>query len=115
MENKDERLVNICCAVEATGYLSAKGSSVYIESKSPGGAFHKSGIELYYHHFEHPEYPQIGSSFLSHMSIIDLLMNCGYKHALSIIRSGRRKKIPYAQFRKIFLTSKDQFRGNDDL
>lgn len=105
--NKDDRLVKICYAVNAKSYLSAKGSSAYIEAKSSGGAFHKSGIQLYYHNFDHPDYPQIGSPFLSHLSIIDLLMNCGYKNSLSIIRSGRRKMIPYDQFRKQYLTSKD--------
>jgi hypothetical protein len=113
--SKDDRLVAICYALNATSYLSAKGSSEYIEAKSPGGSFHKNGIKLYYHNFDHPQYPQMETSFLSHMSIIDLLMNCGYKNSLSVIRSGRRKMIHYDQFRSLYLKSQDLYRGENDF
>lgn len=99
---KDERLVNICRALDADQYLSPQGSAAYIESNSPGGAFPGSGVELYYHNYEHQEYPQVGRPLLSHMCIIDLLMNCGYSKALAIIRAGRRKMIHYTQFREVY-------------
>jgi len=97
---KDDRLVKICQALGANQYLSPQGSADYIEAIRPGGAFSEAGIELFYHNFDHPEYPQQGSSFLSHMGIVDLLMNCGYEQSLDIIRSGRRKMIPYLEFRE---------------
>ena len=97
---KDDRLVKISHALGADQYLSAQGSADYIEAVLPGCPFPEAGIELFYHNFEHPEYPQQGSSFLSHMCIVDLLMNCGYKQALNNIRSGRRKMIPYLEFRE---------------
>ena len=98
---KDDRLVNICRAFDADQYLSPQGSADYIESEHPGGAITEAGIELYYHNFEHPEYPQLWTPFLSHMCIVDLLMNCGYSQSLDIIRSGRRKMIPCMTFRKM--------------
>jgi hypothetical protein len=100
---KDHRLVNICHALGADQYLSPQGSAVYIESNSPGGAFPEADIELFYHNYEHPIYPQQGSDFFSHMCILDLLMNCGYEQALKIIRSGRRPMIPFQKFRKNML------------
>ncbi|WP_051617023.1 WbqC family protein [Desulfonatronovibrio hydrogenovorans] len=97
---KDDRLVKICRALSADKYLSPQGSAVYIEADQPGGTFPDAGVELFYHNYEHPEYPQQGSSFLSHMCILDLLMNCGYEQALDLIRSGRRPMIPYQEFRE---------------
>ena len=35
------------------------------------------GITLEYSTFKHPEYPQLWDGFEPHLSIIDLLMNCG--------------------------------------
>lgn len=98
--HKDERLVKICHALGANQYLSPQGSAAYIESKKPGGAFPDAGIELFYQNFEHPEYPQQGKSFLSHMSLVDMLMNCGFDNALNIIRSGRKENFHFQIFRK---------------
>jgi hypothetical protein len=101
--HKDVRLTNICRTLGADQYLSPQGSAVYIESERPGGSFPSSGISLFYHNFEHPEYPQAGSPFLSHMCILDLLMNCGYDNALKIIRTGRRDKISCMEYREKWL------------
>lgn len=98
--SKDDRLVLICRAVGADSYLSPQGSAAYIEKDRPGGAFPAGGVGLYYHNFSHPEYPHQRDHFISHMSVIDMLMNCGYKAALEIIRSGRREMIPYSVFRE---------------
>lgn len=97
---KDERLVSICRVLGAGSYISPQGSADYIEAATPGGAFASGGVELYYHHFVHPEYPQRGPGFASHMAVVDLLMNCGYEQALQIVRSGRRAMIPAAEFRR---------------
>lgn len=96
---KDDRLLSICRAIGADCYLSAKGSAAYIESRHEGGAFAGSGVELRYQHFDHPEYPQLEKGFASHMSIVDLLMNCGYASALEIIRSGRRSMVTSSELK----------------
>lgn len=96
---KDERLVSICRVVGATGYLSPQGSATYIEKDRPGGALAEADIGLWYQGFAHPVYPQRGPGFMSHMAIVDLLMNCGYGDALEIVRSGRQEMIPFAEFR----------------
>lgn len=97
---KDEKLVSICRAIGADTYLSARGSAAYIEQEQEGGAFAGSGIAILYHHFVHPIYPQRGESFASHMSIVDLLMNCGYLSALEIIRSGRREMLTPSELKR---------------
>ena len=96
---KDERLVSICKAINAGYYLSARGSASYIEKSNPGGAFASSGIELYYHNYEHPQYNQLYGDFLPYMSVIDLIFNEGYDKALEVIRSGRREPLHFSQLR----------------
>lgn len=91
---KDEWLVSICKVIGADSYLSARGSAAYIEQEKEGGAFAGSGVALRYHNFEHPVYDQTGDEFVSHLSIVDLLMNCGYAKALDVIRSGRHTALP---------------------
>jgi len=89
---KDDRLVDICNRLEASQYLSPVGSAGYLEQHTPGGAISREGIELYYHQFEHPVYKQMFGEFLSHMSILDMLFNCGFEDSLELIRSGRKRK-----------------------
>lgn len=92
LATKDRRLVEICNHLNDSIYISTLGASVYIEKESEGGELKKSGIDLLYHHYEHPLYPQRGSSdFLPYLCIIDLLMNVGFKNSLEVIRTGRRK------------------------
>jgi hypothetical protein len=97
---KDDRLLSICRAIGADTYLAAPGSAAYIEQEQEGGAFAGSGVAIRYHDFAHPVYPQRQDGFVSHMSIVDLLMNCGYASALEIIRSGRRAMLTPSELRE---------------
>lgn len=98
---KDHRLLAICKASGAETYLAAPGSAAYIEQEHESGAFAGSGVALRYHNFAHPVYPQAGKPFASHLSIVDLLMGCGYDTALEIIRSGRRAMLTSAQLQEV--------------
>jgi hypothetical protein len=97
---KDDRLLSICRAIGANTYVAAPGSAAYIEQEQEGGAFAGAGVAILYHNFVHPVYPQRQDEFVSHMSIVDLLMNCGYAPALEIIRSGRRPMLTPHELRK---------------
>ncbi|MDP3183574.1 MAG: WbqC family protein [Desulfobaccales bacterium] len=97
---KDARLVKMCEIKGCSRYLSPQGSAVYLEEESPGGAFAKNHIELYYHNYQHPIYNQLYGEFLPNMSIIDLLFGEGFGKARQIIRSGRKSPIHYLDFRK---------------
>jgi hypothetical protein len=99
---KDERLANICKALNCSVYISPQGSATYIEKFSPGGALAKNGIEVYYHNYEHPSYRQLYGDFLPYMGIIDLLFNEGFDKSLQIIRSGRKEPVHYLDFREIW-------------
>lgn len=97
---RDVRLVKMCEMMGCSRYISPQGSAVYLEEESPGGAFAKNHIELYYHNYHHPIYEQLYGEFLPNMSVIDLLFGEGFAQARQIIRSGRKNPIHYLDFRK---------------
>ena len=70
---KSELLLNICKEMNATEYLSTIGSKDYLEKDK--GIFSNSDIEIKYHEYEHPNYKQRGSQFISKLSILDLVFN----------------------------------------
>ncbi len=102
---RDERLVSICKQVGTKQYLAAFGSSDYIEKENEAGAFKNSGVELLYHNYLHPEYNQLFGEFISYLSVVDLLFNCGPEESLKIIRKGRKQPLTPAEIR-IDLNSK---------
>jgi hypothetical protein len=54
-----------------------------------GAAFREHGMRLFRQEYEHPVYRQTGRTFVSHLSMVDLLLNEG-SAARDIIRSGSR-------------------------
>jgi hypothetical protein len=83
---KADLLVHLCGQLGASRYVSPLGSRDYLADSD---AFTKAGIELCYHSYEHPTYPQLFEPFLPFMSAVDLLFNVG-PESLSVIRSGQR-------------------------
>jgi hypothetical protein len=83
---KVSKLINICQRLGADEYLSPIGSFAYIEADN---RFPDAGIRLLYQNYEHPTYRQLYGGFVSHLSIVDLLLNEG-SHSLEIIRAGER-------------------------
>lgn len=88
---RTELLANICGELSATKYVSPVGSAEYLldEREMMTGR----GIEISFHHYEHPEYAQLFPPFVSHASVIDLLFNEGPR-AGDIVRDGRREAYP---------------------
>jgi hypothetical protein len=84
---RTELLVNICLELKANSYLSPPGSAVYLLSDLE--LFVNAGIEVEFHHYEHPEYSQLFPPFCAYASALDLLFNQG-PSSLEVIRSGRR-------------------------
>ncbi|WP_448213115.1 WbqC family protein [Colwellia sp. MEBiC06753] len=98
---KDQRLVSICHVLDVNHYLSPVGSADYLEKDSPGGAVTKAGITLSYQNFQHPSYQQLYGDFISHLSIVDMLFNCGFEQTIALIRSGsNRTKLADKPFEK---------------
>jgi len=83
---KADLLVHLCRQIGATHYISPIGSHAYLAGSD---AFAKAAIELSYHGYEHPVYPQLHGPFVQFMAVIDLLFNVGPK-SLEVIRSGQR-------------------------
>lgn len=98
---KDDRVVAICKTIGSDEYLSPKGSMEYINRTEEGGAFTSNHIQLFYHEYQHPEYPQLHGNFISHVGIIDLLFNVGFDDALTYVRKGRKEKIFYKDMRYV--------------
>ena len=84
-EDPTGRLVDICRAVGADAYLSGVDGAKYMDLDQ----FAAAGIEVIFQEYEHPVYPQLFGEFTSHLSALDLVLNCG-PQSLEILRSGRR-------------------------
>jgi hypothetical protein len=68
------RLVNICRELGGKRYISGPSARDYIKSESE---FLKNGIDLEFHQYVYPTYPQLHGHFIPDVSIVDLLFNCG--------------------------------------
>ncbi|MFC1748535.1 WbqC family protein [Pseudomonadota bacterium] len=80
---KDALLVSICKEISCREYLSPVGAAVYIEAESAGGEFGRRELDLEYQTFKHPIYSQLFGKFVSHLSVVDAVMNCGVKVKIS--------------------------------
>lgn len=79
----NEMNVDILKKVEATHYLSGIGAKDYHDNS----VFQKANIKVIWQKFKHPIYPQLHGEFISYLSCIDLLFNCGIKESRNILRS----------------------------
>ncbi|MFH1894714.1 MAG: WbqC family protein [Patescibacteria group bacterium] len=79
-------LIDICRKIGADEYLSPIGSKEYIDENN---LFEEEDIKLEYQQFEHPTYPQLWGEFIPHLSVIDLLFNCGSDSIKYIREKGK--------------------------
>jgi len=68
-----ELIIQVCKSVGATGYLSGPTGRNYLDLKR----CRANGIEVIFQDFKHPVYPQRFGKFVSNLSAIDFLLNCG--------------------------------------
>jgi hypothetical protein len=78
----------ICRQLSARVYLSGAYGKEYLD-ETP---FALHNCEVRYQNFHHPVYPQQWGEFLSHMSAIDLLFNCGDR-SLEIIAQANSPEL----------------------
>ena len=78
-----DRLIDICKCVGADAYLSGADGVKYMDL----ARFKENGIRVVIQEFNHPVYPQLYDEFQSHLSVVDLLFNCG-PESLEIIRKA---------------------------
>lgn len=79
---KADRILDLCLAAGATRYLSGPFGRDYLDAD----AFTRAGIELVYHDFMPPRYPQAFPGFVPGLSAVDLLFNLG-PDAAGLLRS----------------------------
>ena len=70
---KDDKLIEICKKLDATHYLSGPAAKDYIDYDK----FSAANIALEYIHYSYPEYPQLHGDFNHHVSVLDVIFNCG--------------------------------------
>jgi len=85
---KGQLVLDICKFMGASDYISPLGAKGYMDAEKAAFRQQLKGVE--FQHYEHPIYPQLGDTFISHLCIFDLLFNVGQTESLNVIRSGRR-------------------------
>jgi hypothetical protein len=82
---KSQLILNLCRAVGADGLLAGFGGSrSYLDLE----AFAREGVQVRWHDFKHPTYPQCGpQAFIPGLAALDLLFNCGPR-SRAILRSA---------------------------
>ena len=80
---RTEMLLDICLKLEAKHYYSPAGAAVYLENEKH--ILENAGISVSYQAWEHPTYPQKFGEFLSHMSVLDAIMNVGPEQTYEFI------------------------------
>jgi hypothetical protein len=71
--DRNGRLIELCRRFGATRYLSGDAARDYIDLER----FDTAGIEVAWHGYEHPVYPQLHGDFIPYLSALDLLLNVG--------------------------------------
>ena len=72
-EEPTDRLIDICESLKGDNYLSGRDGANYLTVER----FHERRIRLLFQDYKHPVYPQLYGNFQSHLSVVDLLFNCG--------------------------------------
>jgi hypothetical protein len=80
---KSGLVLSMCKELGATEYIFGSQGRNYANV----AAFEAAGIKVRFQDYKHPTYQQMHPGFVSHLSIIDLLMNCG-PDALRILRNA---------------------------
>jgi hypothetical protein len=82
-----ERLVRLCRHFEADRYRSGTAAQAYLDV----ALFEREGITVEWQTFEHPVYHQPHGAFVSHLSALDLVLNCGDKSPALIAAAGKSR------------------------
>lgn len=89
---KSDMVLDMCLQVGADNYIFGAEGRNYADEQS----FNEAGVGVQYQDYHHPEYPQLHGDFVSHLSIIDLLFNCG-DNSLEILMSGNLDRAALAR------------------
>ena len=92
--DKSGRVLDMCIELGADAYIFGAEGRNYADID----AFHRAGVTPFFQDYAHPVYPQLSKPFVSHMSALDLLFNCG-PESRGILLSGNigRDEIRHAE------------------
>jgi WbqC-like protein family len=68
-----QRLIDICKRLAANCFYEGAAGRDYIDD----ALFRAAGVDIEYQDYQHPVYPQLHGEFVPHLSVVDLLFNCG--------------------------------------
>jgi len=90
-KEKKEKLLdlNLMLIEKCRNYLNIDKKTVLASELEK---FKKHGMKVIYHDFVHPVYPQMYGEFVSHLSIVDMIANCGV-NSLEIIRNSYKVNV----------------------
>lgn len=77
----NELLVSLCRAVSADTYLTGDGAGEYLSTHS----FAAAGIGVVEQRFTPPRYPQLARAYVPGLSVVDALMNCGWRRTARLV------------------------------
>lgn len=80
-EDRNERIIEICKKLDGTHYFSGNGAKKYHNEQ----LFLENNISIKYTDFKAPVYGQVGTEFISGLSTLDVLMNCGIEGTKNFI------------------------------
>jgi len=85
---KSDLVLDMCQRLGAHTFIFGEQGRNYADVD----AFERAGIRPAFQDYVHPEYPQIRGPFVSHLSIIDLLFNCG-SDSFAVLMRGQEPTI----------------------
>ena len=83
-EDPTGRLVEICRAVGADIFYEGSSGKNYLELSQ----FERGDIQVVFQDYQCQPYPQLYGEFVSHLSVVDLLFNCGPESPAYLPGSG---------------------------
>ena len=84
--HKSSLVLDMCMKMKADVFIFGGEGKNYAKVED----FENAGIKVIFQEYTHPVYPQIHGEFISNMSVIDLLFNCGPK-SLDILLSNEEQ------------------------
>ena len=81
----EQRLIDIITTLGGTCFYEGEAGRGYLDPAN----FTKAGIELVFQEYDHPVYPQLHGEFMSHLSVIDLIFNCGPESRAIVMNEPR--------------------------
>jgi hypothetical protein len=84
---KSELVLDMCVQLGADTYIFGAQGRDYADVE----AFRAKRVQPVFQNYRHPHYRQMGREFVPHLSVVDLLFNCG-PDSLGILLSGNCDK-----------------------